>query len=985
MRSKRGARRPGRASKPKAAKKAKRGSRGRVVAVRETSTDTAQRKRAESALRETDERFAALLSNLQSGVALVDEHGQFVLYNASFLRIFGLSSRVGNVNSQDWSRWEVFAENGQLLQVDEHPVRKAALTGKPVRNQLVRVKRPADGQELWLLVSAEPILKPDGRLHQLVCTYYDITERKQAERRVQRSRDRLELLSRTVSALLTAPDPQTVVEDLCNNLRRFLDCDVFFNFLLDSGARRLRLNACGGVARRIAKLVEDLELSASLCGTAARDGCRILAENLATMDDPRSTIVRSLGVRAYACHPLLGQRGEVIGTLSFGTRKRDAFSAEDLELMKTVTDHVAVAMQRRKSEAELRGSEARLQAILDQAPCGITIRELPSGKMLLSNNRAGQMMGDVASRFTDLADHGATHADARPHRLEDAPLVCAAERGETIRGEEFVFDRADGQRMTLRVSAAPIHDLDGKTIAAISVFDDITERKRAEEALRQSEQLNRTVVQNTTAIILRVDPQARITFANRRALEFFGYSEEELLGRPVVGTIVPARETSGRDLSEMVNQIATNPDRFHSNTNENLRKDGGRVWLEWTNSGIYDGQGRLQEFLSVGIDVTERRRAEEALKESEQRFRVLADGTSLAIWVTDAEGRNRFVNRACCEFFGMAADSFADYGWDSLLHPEDRPVFVAAFTTAVRERKSFQAQARVRRHDGAWRWTESCGEPRFSPGGEFLGMGGSTMDITERREFQRELQRLVTERTAKLQELVGDLEHFSYTITHDMRAPLRAMAGFGELVMESCADCERRDPKELVQRIMNSAARMDCLITDALSYSRSVRQELPLSEVDTGALLRGMLNSYPELQPTVAHIRVEGELPVVLGNEAGLTQCFSNLLGNAVKFVKPGELPEIRIWAEKRGIGERIWVEDNGIGISKDLLPRLFGMFSRGSNKYEGTGIGLALVRKVAQRMGGRVGVESETGRGSRFWLELREAGQPDLELETAY
>jgi len=183
------------------------------------------------------------------------------------------------------------------------------------------------------------------------------------------------------------------------------------------------------------------------------------------------------------------------------------------------------------------------------------------------------------------------------------------------------------------------------------------------------------------------------------------------------------------------------------------------------------------------------------------------------------------------------------------------------------------------------------------------------------------------------------------------------------------------DAQELLERISASAERMDALIRDALSYSQALRQVLPLEHVDTGALVRSMLNSYPELQPSRAHIRVEGELPVVLGNEAGLTQCFSNLLGNAVKFVKKGDMPDVRIWAEEREGWARIWIEDKGIGISSDLLPRVFDMYSRGSNSYEGTGIGLALVRKVTQRMGGRTGVESEEGRGSQFWIELKSAG----------
>ncbi len=252
-------------------------------------------------------------------------------------------------------------------------------------------------------------------------------------------------------------------------------------------------------------------------------------------------------------------------------------------------------------------------------------------------------------------------------------------------------------------------------------------------------------------------------------------------------------------------------------------------------------------------------------------------------------------------------------------------------------------------------------------------IGVLAQDITQQKEFQAELERLVAERTARLEEMVRELEHFSYAITHDMRAPLRAMKGYAEVVNELCAECPKEETKGLLRRIMVSSDRMDALIRDALNYSRAVRQELPLELVDAGALLRGMLDSYPEFQRSKAHIRVEGELPVLMANEAGLTQCFSNLLGNAVKFVKPGNIPEIRIWAEERQGWAYIWVEDQGVGVPASMLPdRIFEMFSRGHNTYDGTGIGLALVRKVMDRMGGTVGAESEEGKGSRFWLKLK-------------
>jgi signal transduction histidine kinase len=289
------------------------------------------------------------------------------------------------------------------------------------------------------------------------------------------------------------------------------------------------------------------------------------------------------------------------------------------------------------------------------------------------------------------------------------------------------------------------------------------------------------------------------------------------------------------------------------------------------------------------------------------------------------------------------------------------------------------------------------------------------------REANLDLERRVAERTATLEETISDLEDFSHSITHDLRAPLRAIRSFAQILGEECLTCAQPAAQDHIHRITSAAARMDKLIQDVLQYSRLARSELRLASVNVQELLEGIIESYPSFQPPEVEIKIDGPLPRLQGNEAALTQCFSNLLGNAVKFVAPGTHPQVRVWAEcvegpqskaqspksearngalESGLTQhaprttqpappspppfvRLWFEDNGVGIPKDAQQRIFKMFQRLDKTYDGTGVGLTVVRKAVEKMGGRVGLESEPGRGSRFWLELKAADQPPQPMAT--
>jgi len=252
----------------------------------------------------------------------------------------------------------------------------------------------------------------------------------------------------------------------------------------------------------------------------------------------------------------------------------------------------------------------------------------------------------------------------------------------------------------------------------------------------------------------------------------------------------------------------------------------------------------------------------------------------------------------------------------------------------------------------------------------------------ELKEHATKLEHMVAQRTAKLSETVQDLEAFSYSIAHDMRAPLRSMQGFAGILKQDYGDKLDDTARGYLQRLGSAAGRMDRLIVDILNYSQVVRGELDVGIVDSHKLVLDIIHSYPQFERTHADISIEGRLPPVLANEAALTQVMSNLLGNAVKFVAPGLRPCVRVGTNPEAVHDgrvELWVQDNGIGIAPDLQKRLFNMFTRlhRPGLYEGTGIGLAIVKKAVERMGGSVGVDSNPGHGSRFWVQLRHPVQP--------
>ena len=397
-----------------------------------------------------------------------------------------------------------------------------------------------------------------------------------------------------------------------------------------------------------------------------------------------------------------------------------------------------------------------------------------------------------------------------------------------------------------------------------------------------------------------------------------------------------------------------------------------------------DHSNRPVLFRTAVLDLTKRHAAQEKLEQTFQNFATLLDTVEGIVWEIDAKTLNvTFVSRYAETMLGYPLSQWYQPGfWELHIYVDDRQRVIQQVSKGLVAGETLSLDYRVLTADRRMLWIHDRISPRLQDGK--LKLFGIAVDMTEQKQTETELEKeratlesRVAERTAQLQTTVSELEAFSYSLSHDMRAPLRAMEGYTQLLRTMLGD--KLGPKEsdFFDRIMASAERLDTLIQDVLQYSRVARAPLELKPIDLEKIVAQVINDYPSLQPPHAIIRIKKPLLPVLGHEAFLTQCLSNLLSNAVKFVAPGVKPKVEVCTAQYGNEVRICIRDNGIGIPTENQKQIFGIFQRlhGHAAYPGTGIGLAIVQKAVERMCGRVGVESALGKGSKFWLQLKRGG----------
>ena len=560
----------------------------------------------------------------------------------------------------------------------------------------------------------------------------------------------------------------------------------------------------------------------------------------------------------------------------------------------------------------------------------------------------------------------AWHAEMHQREIEEVIRTKAPIRGEVP------FTGGSGIYGVYDYIFKPVLDASGNVEIVVGTTRDVTDRKRDEEAVARVA----AVVESSDDAIISKTLDGIITSWNAGAERIFGYTEEETVGQSIFLLIPPELQQEEPGILARLKR----GERIEHYETTRLAKGGRLVHISLTVSPVKDRTGKIIGASKIARDITEDKRRQEALQESEVRFRTMADAAPMLVWEAGTDMLCNYFNQTWLRFVGRTLDQEIGNGWADNVHPVDLPRCLQIYTSSFDARLPFEMEYRLRHRTGEYRWMLGQGTPRFSPNGTFQGYVGACIDITESVEARQsaserreELERLVAERTASLQEAVSQMEEFSYSVSHDLRAPLRAMQGYATALLDDYQDKIDEEGREYLQRIISSGLRMDRLTRDVLVYSKIPRASMQLQGVALDKLVTDIVQQYLQSKTKDVEIVVEIPLLSVTGNESFLSQAISNLVDNAVKFSPADRATRIRIRTELHDGEVRLWVEDNGIGIKPEHQSRIWGMFERihPQHLYEGTGIGLAIVRKTIERMNGAMGVLSDGVTGSRFWIQL--------------
>ncbi|MDZ7969301.1 MAG: PAS domain S-box protein [Nostoc sp. DedSLP03] len=661
------------------------GDRCAILVIR----DITLTQRTQESLQEIEERLQTLINATPDIICLKDGEGKWLLSNQANLKFLDLQGvdYQGKTDSE-LAEFSNFYHDA-LLNCNKTDERAWQLGC--VHRVEEAVPRP-DGTVSSLDMIKAPLFHQDGRRKALVVLGRDLSERKQTQVALENSLSLLSAIFESIQDGILVVDSSSKI---ASYNQKFLEMWSIPPELLTEPDHPQRL---AYLANQLKDPDEFLQRVRELYSQP-----ELVSYDWLELEDGRV-------FERYSCPQRIGE--QIIGRV---------WSFRDIT-------------QRQRAEAALRQSELQYRSIFEAINDGLFITEIETEKVAEVNPAACQMHGYSYEEFLTLHPSSYIHPSSHSVFLE---FVEKTRYGEQFYGQAVDICK-DGSLINVEVKGTSCI-YNGKQ-HILAIVRDITARKRTEEALRQSEAQYRDLVQTANCIILRWDGNGDIIFLNDYGQKLFGFDSDEITGSNVIGTIVPETETSGRDLQTLMVDICQHPENYLFNENENLCKNGDRVWIVWANKPILDAQGNLIEILSVGTDATERKRAEAALQESELKFRSIVENANDLIFVLSPEGIFTYHSPNVTAIMGYSLEEIEGHSVVEFTKPEDSAISASALQRAITGEKLTDIEVRLRHQDGSWRWFNFNTSTINTPSGE-IAIAGVGRDITERKQAEEALRR----------------------------------------------------------------------------------------------------------------------------------------------------------------------------------------------------------------------------------------------------
>ena len=949
--------------------------RGEIVGASQIARDITESKRAEETLKES------LLTSERALKDLADQ--KFALDQHAIVAVTDVQGSITYVNDKfcsisQYSENELIGQNYRILNSGQHPkeffqqMYHTIANGKVWHGEIKN--RAKDGSIYWVDTTIVPFMGLEGKPRQYVAIRADITERKQVE----------EALNEQAQVLDSA---QVFVRDMESRVVSW-----------PRGAERLY-------------------------GFKAEEALGIVSHDLfhTQFPEPVEAIERKLLETGAWDGELIHRKrdGSTIVVSSAWILHRDS-QGRAARILETNTDITA----RKQAEAALQESLASTE---------VALKELADQKFALDQHAivaVTDVQGTITyvnDKFCAISQYSEDELIGQNHRILNSghhskeffqQMYHTIAKGKVWHGE--IENRAkDGSIYWVNTTIVPTLSMEGKPRQYVAIRADITERKRAEEALKESLATSEAALRDLAdqkfaldqhAIVAVTDVQGTITYVNEKFCAISQYAENELIGQN--HRILNSGYHPKKFFQQMYQSIA-NGKVWHGEI-KNRAKDGSIYWVDTTIVPFMSREGQPRQYVAIRADITERKlagealagqalelsRSQQALETQTLMLRSVLDSMGEGLVAADEQGKFIIWNTAAEKIVGLGPANMPSQEWT-----EHYGLFLSDMVTPFPPEQNPLARA-IRGESSAAEmflrntaltegiWVEASANPLKDKDGVVHGGVAAFRDITRRKADEREILKLndelelrVAERTAQLETANKELEAFSYSVSHDLRAPLRHISGFSQLLVEEFGSTLDPNAQQYLERIQAGAQKMGVLVDELLNLARVGRHALNLQPTQLNAMVAEVIAI---LQPDCQGRQVEwiiADLPAAACDPVLVKQIFQNLLANALKFTRPRARAVIEVSHREEEDGRPVFmVRDNGVGFSMKYVDKLFGVFQRlhRVEEFEGTGIGLVTVQRIVRKHGGQVWAEGELDKGAAFYFTLEVGKQTESKNNAA-